>query len=667
MTGPVLRLCSAPVPAAPGEQVVVLDSAWTPGHGPGPLPSSIRDTVDVVFRTLDPIVETSTILDAWASRSGVVEAMVVGETSIWYNRRLAVWLWLQERVIWAHLLERLIADHAPGTIRLEGEPDAPLLDAARLIAARHAIPLEEANTPATPDATREGEASDEGPGATAASSLAPADRAGGPVDAPAPAAGPGFVKRLVRALRGTPPVPPPGPSPATQRNMAAMTALLEERVRSLGAGADRPLLVVLNHAAQRIVTPDGPRLMNAYLGSVAERLRGTRLDPILLDWRLKGSKPPVLAALTAPGMERVLSQEATRLGDVEDPEQDAVLEATAAAAHARIAACDVPAVTAGVDFGPLLAARVADIAREWLPSQERWVERFERLLRRLRVAGILVADEYHRQDWMEAARRLDVPVFAIQHGTIFRHHRGYVHDARPATLRLPHRTYVYGRWERDVLVERSVYRPEEVVVGGSPRLDLFRAPDVDRAAVRAELGVAEGDLLVVISGTWGPIYRRFHYPAVLGRLFDRPMPGVHVVIKQHPGEQDEGPYRAVIEGVAAARGFAPPPITIVRDIDLYRLLLAADAHLGVHSTVLTEAVVTGTANLLATSVAGGDLLDYVPSGVATPVATGEDLLAALRDLPRPDEATRRRFVETHFEPGNATERIAADILAEVPS
>jgi hypothetical protein len=153
--------------------------------------------------------------------------------------------------------------------------------------------------------------------------------------------------------------------------------------------------------------------------------------------------------------------------------------------------------------------------------------------------------------------------------------------------------------------------------------------------------------MIVLSGTYGGIYRRLLYPLLLARLFDRPMPGVHVVVKQHPAEPDEGPYRAVIEGVAAAGGFAPPPVTIVKDVDLYRLLAAADAHLGIHSTVLTEAVFVGTPNLLATGVLGGDLLDYVAAGVALPVATGTELLEALDTAPSAITPARAAFILRH--------------------
>jgi hypothetical protein len=254
---------------------------------------------------------------------------------------------------------------------------------------------------------------------------------------------------------------------------------------------------------------------------------------------------------------------------------------------------------------------------------------------------------------------------AVQHGIIYRWHSGYVHRDRPPELRFADRTYVFGEWERRLLTAVSVYRDDEVRVGGSPRLDLVLPDASDRDAVRAELGVAAGDRLVVISGTWGPIYRRFHYPIALARLFDRPMPRVHLVIKLHPSEPDEGPYRRVIEGVAASGGFRPPPISVVQSVDLFRLLKAADAHLGVSSTVLTEAVMAGTRNLLADTVAGADLLGYVEAGVATPVRDGAELLAALEAVHDEgiSETRRLAFINAHFRPGVAGERIADELLA----
>ena len=66
-------------------------------------------------------------------------------------------------------------------------------------------------------------------------------------------------------------------------------------------------------------------------------------------------------------------------------------------------------------------------------------------------------------------------------------------------------------------------------------------------------------------------------------------------------------------------------MTVTRDVDLYRLLRAADAHLGLRSTVLTDAVVVGAPNLIALVQAHADLLGYVDAGVARPVHDAAEL------------------------------------------
>ena len=239
-----------------------------------------------------------------------------------------------------------------------------------------------------------------------------------------------------------------------------------------------------------------------------------------------------------------------------------------------------------------------------MPAKVRAVTNIRALLRRLRPAGILLADEYHRQDWLTAARAEGIKVVAIQHGMIYGGHNGYIHRDRPASLALPDRTYVFGEWERDVLVERQRV-PRRRGRGCRARRGWISSPSGESRGRRGRRGPARGagrpagDRLVVLSGTYGPAYRRFHIPYALDRLLDRPWPNVHLVVKQHPGEKDRGPYEALIRGLAAARGFEPPPVTVVQHIDLYRLLRSADAHLGIHSTVLTEAVAAGTRNLLA--------------------------------------------------------------------
>jgi len=266
-----------------------------------------------------------------------------------------------------------------------------------------------------------------------------------------------------------------------------------------------------------------------------------------------------------------------------------------------------------------------------------------------------------------------VPTYALQHGSLYSTHPGYP-DRRDPRLILPSRTFVFGEYERRVL-EAGAYDRGEVIVSGSPRLDLDASADdaagvrtdaeAERAAVRAELGVADGDRMLIVSTVWTPFIRRSHLAHMIEACLGGPLSDVHIVFKQHPGEHDEGPYRDLLHGLARAGGYAPPPISIVRDIDLYRLLRAADAHLGLNSTVLTDAVMAGTDNLIARVEASGDILGYVAAGVARPVTRVADLRAAL-DHPQPAHpAARRTFLEDHFRPGDASAMIVDEIRDEV--
>ena len=147
-----------------------------------------------------------------------------------------------------------------------------------------------------------------------------------------------------------------------------------------------------------------------------------------------------------------------------------------------------------------------------------------------------------------------VPIAAVQHGVIYRRaHR--LHPPDPAAGAAPPRPDLrLRRWERDLLDRPASTATDEVGVGG------LAAPRPRRADARwteptPSGGARRGARATGWSccrGRGAPIYRRFHYPIALAELFDRPIERVHLVVKLHPSETDEGPYRAVIEG--ARRG-----------------------------------------------------------------------------------------------------------------
>jgi RimJ/RimL family protein N-acetyltransferase len=637
---------SSTAPHDGGTTIAVLDTTWTPTAeqvAAGRL-ISIRDVAAPILASVDLLTEATRLLDAWVEATTVVDDMAIEGTSLWFYVRLHDHGWLQQRILWLLVVDSIVRTVGPSRIEIGSGADPVLEEVARLVAARDGVAFHAA--PADPGLSRVGFGL-ELPAAVASRSPAT----------------PTIFQRIGRRVRTV--VGSGGADPRSAER-AERRGLVAERLERLAAEPERRLLVVLEHARQRVETPDGPRDINPYLGPIVDRLRGGPLDPVEVETKARIDDDVAWSRLVAPDGERLLPASVIWQGggDPDEGETEPGAEDVDAVAD-RIAATHAPVVVAGVDLGPLLAAHVATQARNLLPRKRRAVERIRALIRKLHPAGILLADEYHRQDWLIAAAAEGVPVAAVQHGILYPAHNGYVHATRPSTLRLPDRTYVFGRWERDVLVDASVYWPDEVVVGGSPRLDLVRPGAVDREAIRAELGVAPGDRMVVVSGTHGAMQRRFHVPVALSLLVDRPLPGIHLVVKQHPGEGDEGPYRAVVEGVAAARGHAPPPMTLVQSIDLYALLAAADAHVGIYSTVLTEAVMTGTPNLMFGALATADLLGYEAAGVATPVRSGADVLAALDVAAEHpvDHATRQAFLDLHFEPGSASQRIADDLVA----
>lgn len=657
--GRTLRLVlDAPSSVPPDDEaVVVLDSTWTAA---GEVATTdrvlgIRGVGGRLLETRDLIAETTQRLDAWAAASDIVDRLVVEGVSMWFYMRLSVWVWFQQRIVWVALLDDVVTRTRPERIVCSAAADEVIVEAARLVAARDGLGFELDGGPspaagsmaaATPSAAAAGV---HGAAAT------PAARSAGPLARLARVARRGFG-RDARGGRGRPATSagPWGDAAEARRAMA-------DRFETLSRERGR-LIVVLEHARQRVETADGPRDVNPYLSAIVDALAGTALNPIGIELKADLDDPVWWERLQAPdGRRSVRWIDVARAGDAETGSPDPEPPEAWVDAVRQIA---TPVPVHGVDLGPALVDRVAGLAGRQLPIKVRAVRNIRALLRRTRPAGILLADEYHRQDWLAAARAEGVPVAAVQHGMIYAGHNGYVHRDRPASLALPDRTYVFGSWERDVLVERSVYRPDEVVVSGSPRLDLVEAvPGPEAPGIRAELGVRPGDRLVVLSGTYGPAYRRFHIPYALDRLLDRPWPGVHLVVKQHPGEKDRGPYEALMQGLAAARGFAPPPVTVVQHIDLYRLLRSADAHLGIHSTVLTEAVAAGTHNLLADTLASSDLLGYVADGVALPVRDGGEFLAALDAREGITADARSAFLARHFREGSASGRVRDDLLS----
>lgn len=614
-----------------GAITVVMDPTWTPMPGERPDLVPARRAIGPVIEREDLFDNALERLDDWADRASLAGRLATGGVTYWYQLREPLWRWLHERLLWSSVIVDLAADRR--VTRLEVPHDhAALVDVGRSFAATHAT--------------------------TVAFRPAP----GGTAPPPEKIARWDALDRLGRLAR----------VPARRRGRAELDrrlGLLDRRIARM-AGIEAPKVLVPSHVGIRQVVDSGsgPRLVDPNLGSIIDRMPERGLTPIVVGLGLDHRVDDDWSAIDADDRLLPYSLVQTRWRGAEDPtaEVQAVVDGLEAARA-------IPLDGAGIDFAPLLVEQLQASAARSLDVTLRQVDRISRLLTELRPRAVLLSHEGIRLAWLVAARRRAIATFAVQHGVIYPTHPGYRHG-RPADLVVPTRTFVYGEYERRVLLTFGNYRPDEVVVSGSPRLDLDldgtsssrtdqepSTPASTRREVRSSLGVRDGDRLLVVSTTFDRFIRDSHFAHMLDRMLSGPLPNVHVVFKQHPGEPDQGPYLDLLHSMARAGAYPEPPATVVRDLDLIRLLRSADAHLGFLSTVLTDAVAAGTPNLIAMVEAHGDLLGYIGAGVATAVGDARQLAMALERAAQPDPAARRVFMADHFAPGIAGSMIVAEI------
>jgi hypothetical protein len=611
---------------------VVLDPGW---FSDSRHPSSVKAILSVfgpVLEEHDLFAESLSLIDAWAGTIQLADRIIVEGVPYWPRLREAMWHWMHERLLWRYAFENLGAGRSTSIVLPSNE------SAALDVAAALGCLVEVVGPPVVKPSLR--------------------SRAVRLVPAP--------LRRSYRHVR------PHAETVRVERKVAARHARaesLEVRLdRPEAIGPDRVVLLSMPSSYQRIGIGNDQVPEDTYLGTAVPPLLAAGLDSIVIGCGINRDAVEHWWPLLA-GNENLLPSYAVRSRWARPSDTDRAMADVAIALADLDDLSRFPLRAGGTDLvNPFLRA-LRDTAQRTILGDVLELASVERMVRELVPRAILMTHEGHRTPWLVACREAGIPTFAVQHGVLYPAHPGYP-DRRDARHPLPTCTFVYGDFERTALEEMG-YDRGEIVVSGSPRLDLDKVPVDDataaseRAAIRKQLGVAPGHRLLVVSTGYLEFMRRAQLAYMLMKLLGGPVPGVHVVFKQHPGEGDEGPYRAILEGLARAGGYDPPPISVVRDIDLYGLLRASDAHLGQLSTVLSDAVAVGTCNLIADVECSRAPLDYVHAGVAWPVRDVAGLNAALRDLPTPSPRARRAFLDEHFRPGHAGERIAAAILAEV--
>ena len=516
----VLVATASEAPASRADTaVLVLDTSWTPGPDDRPDLLPLRRILGPVFGRVDLFNDALQRLDGWADVAGLPTRLSVRDVSIWYAMREELWHWLHERLIWRAVAATLSDRFGPVRFVVDSE-DPALLDVMRGL-----------------DAQRPGEV------------VEFRATAGAAIDQPKPrTSGATPWSAHVQRWLGAP------DRRLRRRRLARRVSLLDDRIRTMAAEPpDRVLVISYTGIHQRIEGASAARSLDPNLGSVIERMRREGPAPIVIGLGLDHRNDDTWPHIAADPRLLPQSMLATRWhgNDVPDP---ALIEAATAALRGP----DVPLMLDGVDLGPALMTRVRAFAEAWLTPTLTLTTRVEHLIAELRPGALVLTHEGIRAAWLAAAQRAGIPSFAVQHGMLYPTHPGYCHP-RDATLVIPDRTFVYGPYERDVLLEHGGYRSGEVEVSGSPRVDLDAhgragpAIEAERSAVRRELGVDAGDRLLVVSTAHAPLLRRYHLMDMLEKTLGGPLPGVHLVFKQHPAEPDEGPVSRPAHRIGQSR------------------------------------------------------------------------------------------------------------------
>jgi hypothetical protein len=616
-------------PADPATDVVVLDTRWTPGADARPGLQPLLPVLRSVLRRVDLFDGSLERLDAWAAAAHLADRFLVDDVTWWYRIRMVVRWDIHELMLWSHLLAELAPRGRYATIVVPAARPR-LVDATRAFV--DAGGAAQFRTTAHPTDLMQG-----------LRRSAMARVRGGPRRA---------IRRILRLGRSVRRRLP---------RMAHRDAVLAARVEAIRSEPGGVLAIASARFFQVIRSSGHDRLADPHLALVLDRLAGAGVPVVTLALVLDHLDDAGWATLERD--DRLLPQ--SLLAQRWSRPEDDVID-SGAVASGLVGIGSIPLEVAGSDLGPALGRIVAGYAGTWLDGQRRGVRRAARLMEELRPSVLFVDHEGVRTMWLAAAHRLGIPIVAVQHGVIYRNNPEYCHPLHPRLVRAD-ATCVFGPFERDLLVTQGGYDPAGVHVTGSSRSDPDReivpaAPD-ERAETRRELGVADGDRLLVVSVAHNPVAGEMHSAEMVARALGGQLDGIHVVVKLHPQDQTQGPFEALLRGLAQAGGYPAPQISVVRDFDLYRLLRSADAHLGQYSTVLTDAVVAGTPNMIAVGLAYDDMIGYVEAGVAVPVRDVNDVRAFMIEPRTPDPVDRARFLDRHFRRGDATGRIAAAIHA----
>lgn len=279
---------------------------------------------------------------------------------------------------------------------------------------------------------------------------------------------------------------------------------------------------------------------------------------------------------------------------------------------------------------------------------------------------ILLVNEY---SWRErslvlAAKLLNIPVMAIQHGVIHEFHRGYMYGKKEITLGcpLPDITAVYGYYYYNLLTEISSYPKDRVIVTGQPRYDHLFAVEqkYSRNQVIDKYKIDPNSKIILWTTQCHGLSMKeniVNFETAFNCIDNLKEEDITLIIKQHPGETNK--YTKLI--YRFLKKYKINVIITAKDADTYELIYACDVLMTKSSTTILEAILLDKPVIVLNLSGERDVINFVQEGVAKGVYNQTSLEPTILSLLSSDDlkSYRHKFISQYLfkNDGRATTRV----------
>ena len=273
---------------------------------------------------------------------------------------------------------------------------------------------------------------------------------------------------------------------------------------------------------------------------------------------------------------------------------------------------------------------------------------------------ILVSNEkgFFEKQLIIAGKKRNIPTIALQHGNIFQTHPYYITKDLSAREYFPDITCLYGESDREVLLNHSVYTPDDLVVTGSPRYDIIYHADRiysrDKFCMDYNIPLNHQIILWTTQSHGMTDEENTRQLDIVFGCCDN-IPGITLVIKQHQGEKKRH-YRII---QSYCRNHSCNTLMLPKDSDTFEALYVSDLVITYHSTTGREAAAFKKPLVVLDTQ---DSVGYSKEGVGVIVSSiqeAEQVISRLLKDDRELAVNRDEYIKRYFYAidGKSTERV----------